>query len=341
MVQHQGLPLSLSDYARVLWAPPHAQDAADPFESTIVTGFFDLRRADWVGREGEPSNFRRTTDEYFDWFDRLARLKNPFVVFTDPESGSRVLESRRSHGLEDRTAVVTIQGLFEAPPVANIVAEAGKRMTAQFRRWLLHPEYPEFREPRYVVLTALKPTFANTAIELGLVNTAQLAWIDFGYCRDDQRFDPTKPWRFDAGDRMNLFHVTELDDQPIPRVVRLGTPYMQAGHIVGPTLAWAPFAEEIARALDALLACDLVDDEQTLMLMAWRRDPSKYRLHAVSRGDWRIVFRRFNCETPLERVRADPAPKRRDESPLMQEIRIALKRLEWRIKRWRGKLGMP
>jgi len=340
MVQHQGLPISLADYAFVRWNPPQPP-ASDPFETTIVTAFFDLHRADWIGREGNPSKFRRGVDEYFDWFERLARLKNPFVIFTDKESAQRALDARVRAGLELRTSIVTIEGLFEAPPVAKAVAEAGKRMTPQFRRWLLHPEYPEFREPRYVVLTGLKPAFANTAIEFGLVSSAQLAWIDFGYCRDDERFDPTKPWRFDAGDRMNLFHVTELDNEPIPRVVRLGTPYMQAGHIVGPTWAWPAFAADISRAFEALLACDLVDDEQTLMLMAWRRDPSKYRLHAVSRGDWRIVFRRFNCDAPLEHVAADPAPKHREESPLTEEIRISLKRWEWRLKRWRGKLGFP
>ncbi len=340
MVQYQGLPISLTDYASVRWNPPQPP-VSDPSESTILTAFFDLRREDWVGGEGEPSNFRRGVDEYFDWFERLARLKNPFVIFTQKDLAQRVLDARVRAGLELRTSIVEIEGLFEAPPVANAVAEAGRRMTPQFRRWLLHPEYPEFREPRYAVLTALKPTFANTAIEIGLVSSAQLAWIDFGYCRDDERFDSTKPWRFDAGDRMNLFHVTELDDAPISRVVRFGTPYIQAGHIVGPTWAWPAFAAEISRALDALLACDLVDDEQTMMLMAWRRDPSKYRLHAVSRADWRIVFRRFNCDTPLERVAAEPAPKRRDESPLMDEVRIALKRLEWRLKRWRAKLGFP
>jgi protein YibB len=340
MVQPRGLPTSLTDYASVRWNPPQSP-VADPFESTIVTAFFDLGRADWVGREGEASNFRRGVDEYFDWFERLAQLKNPLVIFTDKHLAQRALDARVRAGLELRTSIVTIDGLFEAPPVANVVAEAGKRMTPQFRRWLLHPEYPEFREPRYAVLTALKPTFANTAIEFGLVNSAQLAWIDFGYCRDDERFDPAKPWRFDAGDRINLFHVTELDNEPIARIVRFGTPYMQAGHIVGPTWAWPAFAENISRALEALLACDLVDDEQTLMLMAWRREPDKYRLQAVSRDDWRVVFRRFNCDTPLERVAAEPAPKHRDESPLMDEIRISLKRLEWRLKRWRAKLGFP
>jgi hypothetical protein len=201
MVQRQGLPLSLSDYAFVRWNPPQTPPS-DPFESTIVTAFFDLRRA-----ERTPSKLRPGVDEYFDRFERLARLKNPFVVFTDKDSAQRVLDARVRGGLELRTSIVTIEGLFETPPVAKAVAEAGKRMTLQFQRWLLHPEYPEFREPRYVALTGLKPAFANTAIELGLVSSAQLAWIDFGYCRDEERFDPAKPWRFDAGDRINLFHV--------------------------------------------------------------------------------------------------------------------------------------
>jgi hypothetical protein len=60
--------------------------------------------------------------------------------------------------------------------------------------------------------------------------------------------------------------------------------------------------------------------------MAWRRNSGKDRL----RGDLRIVFRRFNCDTSLEGLAADPAPKHRKESPWMEEIWISLKRWEWR-----------
>jgi protein YibB len=338
---YAGFPTDLLDFARVYARPSAPLEVSDTLESVIVTGFFDLRRADWVGGEGVASNFRRSVDSYFGWFAHLARLKNPFVVFTEPEFAERVVALRRDCGLEARTSVVVIERLFETPTLARPLAEAASRMTPRYWRWLLHPEFPEFREPRYVVMTALKPALVHTAIRLGLAAAAQTAWIDFGYCRDDQRFDAAKPWRFDAGERLNLFCVAAPDDRPIPLVVRIGAPYMQGCHMVGPTSSWADFAAELAHAFDALIACDLVDDEQTLMLMAWRRDPGRYVLHGVTHEDWRVLFRRFNCDAPQEIVHPARAPMSLDESPFRTEIRIALKRLEWRFKRWRAKLGYP
>ena len=341
MSVYAGFPTDLVDFARVYAGPSAPLEVSDPLESVIVTGFFDLRRADWVGGEGGASKFRRSVDNYFEWFGHLAQLKNPFVVFTEPEFAERVLALRREAGLEARTRVVVIERLFETPPLARPLAEAASRMTPRFRRWVLHPEFPEYREPRYVVMNALKAAFVGTVIRFGLAKAAQTAWIDFGYCRDDQRFDPSKPWRFDAGDRLNLFCVSAPDDRPIPLVVRIGAPYMQGCHIVGPTSAWPDFAAEVTRAFVALIDCDLVDDDQTLMLMAWRRDPERYVLHGVTHEDWRVLFRRFNCDTPQDIVRPARAPMRLGESPLDTEIRIALKRLEWRFKRWRAKLGFP
>ena len=201
---------------------------------------------------------------------------------------ARVLALRRNFGLERQTSVVTIEKLFDQPLLEGIAAETKKRMTPRFRRWVLHPEFPEYREPLYVLVNALKAAFVNTAIDLDLVHTAQSAWVDFGYCHDDERFDPGESWRFDAGDRMNLFYLTELDELPIYRIVRYGTVYFQGCHVVGPTSAWRSFAKEIARAHDALLGSDLVDDDQTLMLMAWRRDPTQYRIHGVTSDDWRV-----------------------------------------------------
>ena len=306
--------------------------SADPLESAIVTAFFDIGRDQWREDGDKPSRLRRSVDLYLQRFGWLAALKNPMVVFVESHLADRVLEARREQGLEGRTAVVVIDRLFEREPIAALAAHIQHRLTPRYREWVLHPEAPEYREPRYVLV--------NAALDLGLVEAAQIAWIDFGYCGDDQRFDPAKPWRFDAGDRINLFHMAELDEAPITRVVRRGDVYFQGCHIVGPAPAWRPFAREIGSALEALLACDLVDDDQTMMLMAWRRDPARYRIHGVMPPDWRVLFRRFNADTPLEPVRPPPAAKLRSEPPLHEELRIHLKRWEWRLKAWRRSLGL-
>ena len=331
-----GLPLTLAPIAEVVWPAPSAPRpaplacAAD--DITVVTAFFDIGRGEW--RHGG-ARFQRTVDDYFAMFARLAKLKNQMIVFTEPGLAARALELRRANGLEDRTIVVAIPDLFESGLVAPIEAAIERRMSDLFRHWVIKPESPEYREPRYVLVNALKSAFVCAALDLGIVEAPQVAWIDFGYCRDDQRFDPEQPWRFDAGGKINLFHIVALDETPITRVVRYGTVYFQGCHIVGPALAWPALASEMSFGLAALLACDLVDDDQTLLLMAWRKSPRSYRIHPVQSRDWFVVFRRFRTGVPLETFALRAGPRLRVESPLREELRIALKRWEKRFKRLR------
>jgi protein YibB len=333
------LPLSLASIAAVVWPAPSAPRAAAPAPAaddvTIVTAFFDIGRGDWRESAAKASRFRRTVDDYFAMFARLAKLKNQMIVFTEPRLAARALELRRAHGLEDRTTIVAIGDLFESDLVLPVKAAVERRMSDLFRQWVTRPESPEYRESRYVLVNALKSAFVCAALDLELVEAPQVAWIDFGYCRDDQRFDPATPWRFDAGGKINLFHILALDEAPITRIVRFGSVYFQGCHIVGPATAWPALAAEMSFSLAALLSCDLVDDDQTLLLMAWRRSPQTYRIHAVDSQDWFVVLRRFRSGAPIEPARLRPGPRVRIESPLFEELRIALKRAEKWAKRLR------
>jgi protein YibB len=334
------LPLTLAPVAEVVWPPPSAprrMGAAAPEadDVTIVTAFFDIGRGDWRDDAPPGARFRRSVDDYFAMFARLAKLKNQMIVFTEPRLAERALEARRASGLEHRTVVVAIPGLFDSGLVAPVGAAIGRRMNDLFRHWVTKPESPEYREPRYVLVNALKAAFVCAALDLGLVEAPQVAWIDFGYCRDDQRFDPAEPWRFDASGKINLFHIVALDETPITRVVRYGTVYFQGCHIVGPAEAWPALAKEMSTGLAALLACDLIDDDQTLLLMAWRKSPQSYRIHPVHSKDWFVVFRRFRSGAPIETFALRPGPRVRVESSLREELRIALKRWEKRVKRLR------
>lgn len=56
-----------------------------------------------------------------------------------------------------------------------------------------NPAAPEYWSAEYVMLCVLKTVLTCTAIKLGLNANPQIAWIDFGYCRDEHRFDPNLP----------------------------------------------------------------------------------------------------------------------------------------------------
>ena len=78
---------------------------------SIVTAFFDIGRASWqLG--GQPSTFRRSSQQYLTWFENLAPLKNSMVIFTEKQFAEGVFELRRTHGLESATNVMVIDDLF-------------------------------------------------------------------------------------------------------------------------------------------------------------------------------------------------------------------------------------
>lgn len=301
----QKLPINLTKHSKLFW--PQAQKtraskAHDGRDITVVTAFFDLGRGEWKVGAGKASPYRLSLDRYFEYFSYLAKLKNPMVIFVGTDHAQRVLDMRKAVGLENLTTIFTIAGLFDIAEIKALVDEAHSKMTPTFRSWVRFPKVPEFNQPRYAILDSLKSIFVNTAIDAKAVATQQAAWLDFGYARDVNCFDAAKPWRFDAGGKINLFHMRPIDDVPVFKALQRGYVYFQGGCKVGPVEAWPAFSDAIDQALAALLMADFIDDEQTLLLMAWRAKPEAYRIHAMDRRDWRVAIRFFNEERQGEDV---------------------------------------
>lgn len=274
-----------------------------PHEITVVTAFFDIGRGDWVGEisgRAIPDWQRRSTETYLDRFDKLARLRNQMVIFTEERFAGAVLDMRRRHGLAAQTTIMVCDDLLgETGRLSDFYKSIKRAMTPEFHQFVHNPAYPEFWNANYVLVTALKPVFVCTALDLGLIGNNQVAWIDFGYCRDDERFDPTVPWRFDCRGRMNIFYVRKPDNRPMFDIIRSGHQYIQGGHVVGPAKCWYRYRELMDEALASLLASGLVHADEPCLLMSYRRMPELFHIHAVDPSDWFVIFRNFR-EAELE-----------------------------------------
>lgn len=289
------LPEHLTDITEFFWRPDPSAAAIAARDSdghTLVTGFFDLGRDRWLATDGRPSNPLHNVENYMERFGYLAKIPNPMIVFTEPCFAERVLDIRRQFGLENLTTILTIEDLFRRQPLANVLALIAERMfNPYFQRMLRAPNLPEFRQPNYILTVSLKPVMVRTALMLGLVATRNVSWIDFGYCREDGKFDASRPWSFDTGGKINLFHGMILDDIPIFSVVRTGEMYFCAHHMMGPREAWSDYADQMAKSFECLVECGLVDDEQTAMFMSVKRHPDKYILHPLASKQWFSTLR--------------------------------------------------
>lgn len=335
------LPPTLRSHVEIAWLPKGYHDAG-PFLAgradgiTIVTAFFDVDRKNWGYHESEVSTkYQRSVDYYLACFQNMAALDNDMIVFVPPEMVEDVKRARAAHDHLERTVILTIADFFERPEVARVVDVVGAALTERFRDFVWRPTAPEFNKPKYVSLIALKPTFAATAVDLGLVRNQQLAWIDFGYVRSPDGVDATREWRFDFGDKINFFNIFEIDDEPLYDVVRRAEAYFQAGHIVGPVQEWPRLRAMFDEALSALIACDLMDDEQTLMLMIYRQHSDRIRLrrHGIDPVyDWRFIFRRF--QTGLNPIDQQLPPMPRSVEPAWyRDLKSLIRRRLRRVAR--------
>jgi len=258
---------------------------------TVVTGFYDIGRGKW-GTHPQHGNFARSVDTYFGYFSTLAELKNPMVIVTSPDLADRVYDIRRKFGLESLTKVIAKQ--LSAEQRRRVHDNVGNNI---FRNYVMDNSIPEFSQPDYSLVTNQKSQFVVDAIDSGFVQTSQVAWIDFGYCRAPGWFNAAKPWEYDFGDKINMWALRPIDNRPIFDVVRTAMIYFMGCHIVGPTMQWHSFNDSWQASFNSLLECGFADDDQTTMLMVYRKNPEKFQLrHGVDRGknSWYFILSQFN-----------------------------------------------
>ncbi len=245
-------------------------------EITIVTAFFDIGREKWTG-------FERDNSKYVEYFKFWARMKNKLVVYTDSKTAQQVMEIRESFGMKGRTKVICIDEVTHiAPDVYQALENVLANPTAvKFRR---KPAYPESCNPMYNYIMYLKSHLINDAIQRGLAG-GMIAWMDFGYNHggsfytNPQEFDFL--WKHDFSPKVHVFAVEPLDSMPVFEIIRTMKIYFAGGIIVAPDVLWPKLLEMIRTALFSLTSCGLADDDQTLLIMAYRAQPDLFEIHAI------------------------------------------------------------
>ena len=265
----------------------------------IVTAFFDIGREDWAKRPNTPAWLARSTEDYFACFERMCRLENEIVVFTQSRFAERIAAARAKLGFSNETRIVCKDDLFE-----DHGADLGKIARVMnlpgFLVGVTHPHCPEYWEPRYVLINYLKSFFACEAIAQRFVTSEFLAWVDFGYCRDESALAKSRTWDYPFSDKIHLFNVEKLDSQDLISIIKTNKVYLQGCHIVAPRNQWADLKRLMQNAFELLLSYDLMDDDQTLLLMAYRNAPSLFETHfvdAVNTG-WFVLFKDYNALPP-------------------------------------------
>lgn len=285
-------------------------------EITLVTCFFDLGR----GNEKD-ENLRKTPEKYLSAFRRWARIQNHLIVYTDAAGAKAVREIRAEFGLEEKTTIMQIDDLFGLEP------DLYKRMekAAKRKEFLDFRYFPEAfsNNPQYDYLWMMKYYFMNDALNKNLLSE-QVVWIDFGfdhggllyYDEEDFNFN----WEYDFGDKIHIFCLFDPDTVANIQMLQYQVDCVEGSMYGLPRNRVADFWVLVRNAMEALLALDCVDDDQMLVLMAYKARPELFEVHVT---DWQMAMKL--CGGEHMKLREKQPPK--GENKYKRILRIAVRKV--------------
>lgn len=255
--------------------------------TTIVTAFVDIGRDKWVGEKNGQliaPYIKRDVETYFKRFERLTKLKNKIICFTESKFFDRIKSIREDIEL------IGIDSIWDDHrPLLNKINSI--QQNPKFINFVTRPSAPEYWSPEYVAINFMKSHFVNYAVEQGMVDTDNAAWIDFGYCRDEVYCPEGKVWSFDTKGKINLFAQSLFTlSEPVFELIRTGDVIIQGCHVVAPKGMWFTLKQLVNDNLSTLFNVNLVDDDQTLLLMAYRSAPDLFEINPASPTNWFTIF---------------------------------------------------
>jgi len=260
---------------------------------TIVTAFFDIGRGDWTPDKGLPHYLQRTTDTYLERFANMAKLDNDMVVFTSPDLVEKIEKLREGKP----TKVIQKDFSTLASKLKN---EITRVQSLQKYQEMINPRQvknPEYWNADYVLVNLLKSSFINFAINGGIVNTDLVAWLDFGYCREESTLNGITKWQYPFNeDKIHVFNIKNyIEGTYINDIIANNDVHITGPHIVAHKSLWPKLETMVMAHTKQLLENDLIDDDQTLLLMSTLSNPDLFELHPVSPNDWFIIFKEYNA----------------------------------------------
>jgi len=256
---------------------------------TIVTAFFRINRSNWQG-------FERTDEQYFEHFKVWAKVKNKIIVYVETdEMKDRILSFRKGLSLDDRTVVHVVPNCLDIEPqlYCSLKAVADNSIQRDYR---LLRKNPEVWNAMYNYVMLLKAWCVCDALHRGDA-AGMVAWLDFGYNHGgdpiDKESDFSFEWSYDFPEKINLFTIQDLDNRPIFDIVLSMDTYIMGGVIIGPDQLWDEFWDLIKQSVFELTSCGLADDDQNVLLMAYRKKPEIFALH---KSYWSVQMKQFGGE---------------------------------------------
>lgn len=251
---------------------------------TLVTAFFN------IGREKYRS-IPRTDSKYFKDFESWAKLKNMLIVYTQPQIKDLVLEIREKYGLKEKTIIIEVDDLYSIEPIIyNRMKEISENKYFLDFRYI---PYATSNIPEYSYLMLLKSYFVKDAVQRDLT-CEQVAWIDFGFNHSgDLYMDPNEfdfEWEYEFENKIHYFYYKKYDDRPIFEIVRRLSDCIMGCLIIIPSNYANILWDLNKEAMISLNDVGLIDDDQLIHLMSYRKNPE---IFSLIKSEWFLPLKTF------------------------------------------------
>lgn len=270
---------------------------------TIVTAFFDIGRNNIS--DGLPGYLKRSNNTYFSHFSKLATLENEMVIFTSREFKEKILSLRQGK----KTTLVEFDFHnklnYIKKQITNIqnnpdfIAKVNPNQINNIEYW----------SSDYVILTNLKTYFVNKAIKENLVSHAQIAWVDFGYVREEKTLNHVKNWQYQFNkDKVHFFSIDKniktIDSfQQVNNFIFNNQVYLIGGCIVASKPKWNEFLHTLFTCQKELLKQNIIDDDQGLNIMCLWKNPDLFQVHYLGRKKWFDLFKKYDDTSKIGMIR--------------------------------------
>lgn len=269
---------------------------------SIVTAFYDIGRGDWsmsVEKNGGPlpHYLQRSVDKYIDHFTRMCEIDTEIIVYTSSDIAPRLSAISPNVKIVEYDYFNIHKDLRDRIESIQANPDFIKKINPyQVRN-------PEYWSKDYVGVTSLKAFYVHDAFERGLITNDWAAWVDFGYCRDDEHVPTSKKWEYDfTPGLMHYFNYREPNvktpTSDVTIAVLNNIVYIIGGVFVGQKEQWSVLKDDMKRSLETLMNQGLVDDDQGLLLMSYFYNPDMYELHPMDPNapleEVRSIIRKFN-----------------------------------------------
>ena len=259
---------------------------------SIVTAFFDIGRGDWTPDKGLPHYLQRTTDTYIERFGHLAKLNNELVVFTSQDLVDKIKEKCADRSATTHIIAIDFHNQFQEQ--REVISRIQKDPNFQKMISPQQVKNPEYWSADYVLVNYLKTFFVEYAIKENFASNDLVAWMDFGYCRDASTLNAKTEWSYDfAEDKVHFFDYKDYNGQPIQNIIANNDVHILGAKIVANRNLWPKLRELISGAFKNLTDANLIDDDQTLMLLATLYQPDLFELHRIVESDPFVMFREY------------------------------------------------